>query len=121
MNVMRKHRPERHAGAALHIIKVRPRNDRARNVRPPQEGEHLSLERNQAAAAVTVTPQLSRREEQIEVRHRAKWAVQPGQRETGFKQWNVKSGAVVRDDKLESLQQLTERNQHRRLFIEVAN
>ena len=47
--------------------------------------------------------------------------VQASQREAGFQQRKVERRAVVSDDHLEALQQITDGEQHRRFFIEVAH
>ena len=65
------------------------------------------------------SPEAPRRKEQVEVRHPWKRAVEPRQCESRFEQRKIERRAVVCDDKLESLDELGERMQHGRLFIEV--
>src|SRR5881628_1162972 len=70
---------------------------------------------------MAVPPQSASGEKQIEVRQVLKRVIQPGERESSFEQRNIERSTVVRDHKLETLEQLRQREQHRWFFIEVAD
>src|SRR5437773_645544 len=70
---------------------------------------------------MTIPPEPPRRKKKVEVRHIGEWTIEARQRKSRFKQRKVEGSPVVCDDQLKWLEQFGKGEQHRRLFIEIAN
>src|SRR5678816_553964 len=121
MNVVREYGFQCRRRPMLQVVEISARDHCARYIRTAEEGEQLPLQRDQPATAVTVSPELSRSEQQIEMGHRLERMIEPGQSESRFEQWQVERCAVVGHDHLELPEMVSQRQQHRRLFVEIAN
>src|SRR5262249_19252047 len=67
VDIVSKNRLECRRRTPLHIVEERLRDHGTRNVRPAKERNHFSLESDQAATAVAVSPELSRCKKEIEM------------------------------------------------------
>src|SRR5262245_6601661 len=68
-----------------------------------------------------VPPETASTGQQIQMKHVCEGAVQACQSEASLQQRNIKRRTVVGDHHFEPLQQVAKGQQHRRLFIEIAD